>query len=704
MRGSDARRSIAIGLVAATLAFALGIRLLPAHSRAVHLFTDLGWTGISACAAFRCLVMTRRLPRASHRRAFAFFGLACASWTIGMVFWDVDELLRGAYTPFPSIADAFYLALVPLFLAGFASYGGDRPISPFGLRRVGDLVMIVATMATVAMVIYGDVAGRRNPLGYTLVALAYPVVHLSGLVVALLSFWYRRYPARELSRLYAMFGSLLCTSTVNVYYGYSLLSHTYEAGRVLDAFWFASFAFVVGATYPTGEGDSEGSTPELRIGVVDWLIPPLCVAAVCSSVIAFHENLDDLSPVPIGIAGLVFCVGAGVRGVAAHRLERELREAVRARELELVEAQRMESVATLAGGLAHDFNNLLTGIMAGVGMLKMKGGLSPSAAPYVEMVEQSALRAAELTKRLLALARRREVTYVTVHPRDVVRHVASLLRSALPETIVVREEGGSPELAIRADAGLLEQALLNLGINAGHAMPQGGELRFVVETHERDPRTNGPVVAFLVSDTGVGIPASIRDRVFDPFFTTREQGEGTGLGLAMVRAAAEDHGGYVELESEVGKGTRFRLVIPRVEARSRPREPVSVEAEFPRGQETILVVDDRGAPLLAAKTVLETAGYQVVTAESMDAALTVLERRADVDLVLTDAVMPGGGAKELRARLAERGATLPVVVMSGHGSLADVGPGDVPRVDKPFLPSELARVVRLALDRAPSSL
>ena len=360
----------------------------------------------------------------------------------------------------------------------------------------------------------------------------------------------------------------------------------------------------------------------------------------------------------------------------------------------------MESVATLAGGLAHDFNNLLTGIMAGVGMLKMKGGLSPTAVPYVEMVEQSALRAAELTKRLLALARRREVTYVNVYPRDVVRRVASLLRSALPETIVVREEGGSPELAVRADSGLLEQALLNLGINAGHAMPRGGELRFVIETHERDPRTKGPVVAFLVIDTGVGIPPAIRERVFDPFFTTREQGEGTGLGLAMVRAAAEDHGGYVDLESEVGKGTCFRLVIPRVEARSRPREPVSVEAEFPRGQETILVVDDRGAPLLAAKTVLETAGYQVVTAESMEAALAVLERRADVDLVLTDAVMPGGGAKELRARLAERDAALPVVVMSGHGALADVGPGDVLRVDKPFLPSELARVVRSALDGA----
>ncbi|AKF10125.1 hybrid sensor histidine kinase/response regulator [Sandaracinus amylolyticus] len=362
---------------------------------------------------------------------------------------------------------------------------------------------------------------------------------------------------------------------------------------------------------------------------------------------------------------------------------------------ELLQSQKMQAVGTLAGGIAHDFNNLLSGMIASVTLLKRRA--TGNDASLLEHMEQSMWRGAELTQRLLALSRRRDPVRSLVDVGAVIERVVALLSRSVDETIAVRVQLPSSRVTFHGDGGQLEQALLNLGINARDAMrPRGGDLVYTLGVEQSG---DSRVAAIRVTDGGSGIPVELRERIFEPFFTTKDPGEGTGLGLAMVYAFVQDHAGSVELDSEVGRGTTFTLRLPATEGGVIAPEPERAR-ELPRGRETILAVDDREAALFALDTILGELGYTVATAANGVEALAEIERRRGlIDVVITDAMMRRMGGRDLLTAMRRRGIDIEVILATGHDAEAHRGlEGFAAVLRKPFDPEETARVVREVLD------
>ncbi len=370
---------------------------------------------------------------------------------------------------------------------------------------------------------------------------------------------------------------------------------------------------------------------------------------------------------------------------------------------QLIQAQKMEAVGSLAGGLAHDFNNLLTAMLAGVSLVRLKQ-TDPEVDEHLEQMERSMWQAAELTQRLLTLSRKREARMGPMRPAKIMRRVFKLLERSIPETITLKLDLEEEDLCILGDAGQLEQALLNLALNARDAMPAGGKLQFkmqVADLTAASARTlPGAFVVLSVSDTGHGIPDDLQSRVFEPFFTTKAAGEGTGLGLAMVYTSMKEQGGWASVSSLVGRGTTLSLYLPAREADARQIDSDRFSVALPQGNESILVVDDRDAPLLAAKAVLDECGYQVTLAWSGTEALERIEQATlPYALVVTDAVMPKMGGRRLVAEMKLRGHKTPVILATGY----EVDPhtdadGFAAVIAKPYDSKELARLVRRVLD------
>jgi len=384
-------------------------------------------------------------------------------------------------------------------------------------------------------------------------------------------------------------------------------------------------------------------------------------------------------------------------------------------EEELRHAQKMEAVGRLAGGIAHDFNNLLTAIGGFAHLLRLElealdDGL-PEAEECLEGITRSAQRAAELTRQLLAFGRKQVLDSRVVDLNETIGKMRGMLRRLIEEdvTIVTRL---APDLGrIRVDPGQLEQVLLNLAVNARDAMPGGGTL--AVETSNRAVRGGGgdaphfvrpgSYVQLRVRDTGTGMASEVLDRVFEPFFTTKEQGKGTGLGLSTVYGIVKQSGGYVLAESEIGGGSTFDVLLPRVDESPAPELPEA--SELPSGRGRVLLVEDEPAVRHLARRVLERSGYAVIEAADGEEAIRRFEESgAPVDLLLTDLVMPGMSGRALAERLTALSPGLPVVFMSGYpgDAFADGGPEGSPSyfLQKPFAPALLADHVRQALHAA----
>ena len=373
------------------------------------------------------------------------------------------------------------------------------------------------------------------------------------------------------------------------------------------------------------------------------------------------------------------------------------REAERERlafEQRLAQAQKMEALGTLAGGLAHDFNNTLTGILGYSDLIRRSAAEDAPAAHYAESIREAAERASELTRNLLQLSRREPRRRGRCDVREVVESASRLLRAAFPPRIALWVEIAGVPAAV-ADGAQLSQALINLGLNARDAIPERGNVTVSVSLVRGD---SGDEIALRVSDDGVGIPEEIRSRLFEPFFTTKPEGRGTGLGLPMVYACAAAHGGRVDVQSELGVGTTFELRLPFVAALPETA-PAGSAAAAPASGETILLVDDDPLVLLHSRMVLERSGYRVVTAAGgREAVERFVDRLDDVDAVVTDLVMPGGSGRELEHAFHARRPDLPILLVTG--GIADHGPGDFAAVlEKPFSPEELVRDLRAVLDR-----
>ncbi len=383
-------------------------------------------------------------------------------------------------------------------------------------------------------------------------------------------------------------------------------------------------------------------------------------------------------------------------------------------EEQLRQAQKMEAIGQLAGGVAHDFNNILTAIMGYGHILHMKMKKDDPQRMNVEHLLESVDRAVHLTHSLLAFSRKQIITLANVDLTEIIRRVEKFLRRIIGEDIELRTVFCPQALVIYADSGQVEQVLMNLATNARDAMPQGG--RFVVETdrvvfNAADIRSHGigdPGVyaVVTVTDTGVGMDEATQKRIFDPFFTTKEVGRGTGLGLAIVYGIIKQHHGYINVYSEPGKGTTFRIYFPllSIDKEQRSKMPAT-PAEVRGGTETLLLAEDDDGLRKLAKQILEEFGYTVIDAKNGEEAIELYEKnREKISLLLLDMIMPKKSGKEAYDAISRLSPGIKVVFVSGYTADKIYTDGLItPGTDlllKPLTPRELAKKVRDVLDRA----
>jgi two-component system, cell cycle sensor histidine kinase and response regulator CckA len=382
-----------------------------------------------------------------------------------------------------------------------------------------------------------------------------------------------------------------------------------------------------------------------------------------------------------------------VADVTAHRdLEERLRH-----------SQKMEALGRLAGGVAHDFNNLLTAILGYCSLLGMKLR-ETSLLVFLREIEKSGERAAALTRQLLAFSRKQMMVPQVLDLGVVLRELRMMLRPLLSEDIELSIDIANDLKPVRADRGQIEQVFLNLVVNARDAMPRGGKLGVALYN---ECAASGPgSIVLLVTDTGTGMTPAVRSRVFEPFFTTKAEGKGTGLGLATVYGIVTQSGGTVSLDSEPGQGSRFVVRLPLSEEIDSIAPPKQETSAAPAGSANILLVEDEETVRSLTARVLEEQGHRVLVAANGPEALALAGlESADIDLVVTDVIMPGMKGPELVAKLLELRPSLKVLYVSGYAAdslgLGGRIDGEIPFLPKPFTASVLARRVREVLDVLP---
>jgi two-component system, cell cycle sensor histidine kinase and response regulator CckA len=382
-------------------------------------------------------------------------------------------------------------------------------------------------------------------------------------------------------------------------------------------------------------------------------------------------------------------------------------------EEQILHAQKMEAVGRLAGGIAHEFNNLLTTIVGAAELLSFRLGGQPEVRSELSSIRTATDRAATLVRRLLTFARRQSANPRVVDLCEAVRSADRILASALGEEVELSIATADVECSARVDVAQIEQALLNLVINARDAMPDGGEVTVSVERVSLlVPLAHlppGDYVRLAVADTGSGMSPEVLERAFEPFFTTKPREYGSGLGLAIVYGIVQQSAGHIAVDSTPGKGTTFSVYLPYVVPQDEPDEAADEPADdaaVPRGRETILVVEDD--ELVRGITVrsLRALGYRILLAEDGEDAMKVVERHAgDIDLVVTDVAMPRMGGPELADKLTARYPGVKILFVSGYSeqelSERVVLMQNRAFLDKPFTASMLARKLREMLDPKP---
>jgi PAS domain S-box-containing protein len=399
-------------------------------------------------------------------------------------------------------------------------------------------------------------------------------------------------------------------------------------------------------------------------------------------------------------------------------LEREAEERRRAEEAlrqlqgELLQTQKMEAIGRLAGGVAHDFNNLLTVVLSYANLLLPTFAPNDQRREFLEEVRRAGERGAALTQQLLAFSRQQIMERRILDLAQIVREMDAMIRRLVGEDVVVKAIVDAELGHIKADASSIEQVILNLVVNARDAMPQGGTLTIEARNIELDEATGrehlggaaGAHVMLAISDTGVGMDKETQQRIFEPFFTTKARGRGTGLGLATVFGIVTQAGGTIWVSSEPGKGTTFKVYLPRT-AEPYEREPPRSAVRSFRGTETILVAEDEDQLRQVVQRALEEQGFSVLVARDGHEAISLCTRHAgNIDLLLTDLVMPHMSGRELAERLVSLRPSMKVLYMSGYTENVianhDVGDARMEFLPKPITPETLLRKVRDVIDGA----
>jgi nitrogen-specific signal transduction histidine kinase/CheY-like chemotaxis protein len=395
-----------------------------------------------------------------------------------------------------------------------------------------------------------------------------------------------------------------------------------------------------------------------------------------------------------------FLVGVGLDISERKKLEEQLRH-----------SQKMESIGTLAGGIAHDFNNVLTAVIGYGNLLQKKLQEEDPLRHYVEQIIAAANRAAGLTRGLLAYSRKQVLNPQLVDLNEIIRKIEKLLERLIGEDVEFKSILTEKDLTVLADTGQLEQVLMNLATNARDAMPHGGNLFIETETVELDEdsaRTHGLLKSgsyalLTVTDSGMGMDETIRERIFEPFFTTKEVGKGTGLGLAIVYGIVKQHNGSVEVESEAGRGTTFRIYLPVVQ-KDAAETQASVLTPIEGGTETILVAEDDEMVRKLTASVLTQFGYSVIQAEDGEAAVNKFMQNQDkVGLLLLDVMMPKKNGKEVYDKIRIFKPEVKAIFLSGYTPDLIYEKGLLDRglnfILKPVAVNDLLRKVREILDR-----
>jgi nitrogen-specific signal transduction histidine kinase/CheY-like chemotaxis protein len=380
-------------------------------------------------------------------------------------------------------------------------------------------------------------------------------------------------------------------------------------------------------------------------------------------------------------------------------------------EEQLRQSQRLEAIVRLAGGIAHDFNNILSIIKGHAELVEVLPGLPPAARAGVDEISRAADRAATLTRQLLLFSRRQTPQLSTVDLNAVVANVSRMLTRIVGDDIRVTIDYAESPLTVHADAGMIDQVLLNLAVNSRDAMPQGGVLKVAVSACEVDQsalaaqpdRRLGRYACLAITDGGEGIAPDVLPHVFDPFYTTKGVGKGTGLGLAAVLGIVQQHGGWVDVQSQLGRGTTVRVYLPRAEREPRPTADRPPQSAMPGGENTILLAEDDVALRRLVRTILVDRGYRVLEASSgRDAIVVWTQHQQEVKLLLTDLVMPDGmSGLELARLLQGHNPALKVIYSSGYS--ADVAAQQVSLAEgvnflsKPYSPQTLVETVHAAL-------
>jgi PAS domain S-box-containing protein len=406
-------------------------------------------------------------------------------------------------------------------------------------------------------------------------------------------------------------------------------------------------------------------------------------------------------PVPQGVCILSLDVTEQKRSAAAlARTEEQLRQ-----------AQKMEAIGRLAGGVAHDFNNVLSVILSCADFVLEELKAGEPMREDIEQIHTAGLRAADLTRQLLAFSRQQALQLQILDVNQVLTGTEKMLRRVLGADIALTLLASNGGWKVKADPGQIEQVVLNLAVNARDAMPTGGKLTIETKSVELDEEyarlhhevVAGPYVMIAVTDNGIGMDKATQARVFEPFFTTKDKGKGTGLGLATVFGIVKQSGGHIWLYSEPSKGTTFKIYFPRAKDVVITRPSVTLQPMSRRGNETVLVVEDDEQVRSVAVGILRRHGYRVLEAPNAGEALMISEdHSATIHLLLTDVVLPRVSGRQLAERIASQRPEINVLYMSGytddsilqHGILES----NVHYLQKPLTPEALTRKVREVLD------
>jgi PAS domain S-box-containing protein len=409
--------------------------------------------------------------------------------------------------------------------------------------------------------------------------------------------------------------------------------------------------------------------------------------------------------------GTVVQVVESTLDVTERRRSDEEREKLRS---QLIASQKMEAVGILAGGVAHDFNNILTVILGYSQIMALSFNEAHPMREMVNEIYEAAERAAGLTQQLLAFSRKQVMIIKVVNPNDIVRNISKMLGRLIGEDVRMHIAMAGDIGNIRADAGQIQQVIMNLAINARDAMPDGGSLTIETGQIELDEKyaarrpgvQPGLYAMITVTDTGAGMTPEIQEEIFEPFFTTKKRGEGTGLGLSTAYGIVRQHNGHIYVYSEPRRGTTFKIYLP-IAGGSAEELGIQDNRSMPPGSETILIVDDDASIRRLLKDTLEPLGYELIEAGSGEDALALLERsEKEIQLVLTDLIMPGMNGQELLDAIKTKRPGIKSILMSGYTDTIllrhQVFKPGVIFINKPLLPIALANRIRELLDEAKS--